>query len=117
MRVVRTAEAGALRQPGATLCVLLTDRDGGPARILLGVVEIEPGARAPAGDGVRAHPCEGLAYVVAGNLRLWVEGEEALLGPGDAVYIEPGERHCAVNPGDGPARAVFVLSPPIPLGP
>lgn len=118
MLVVREAETNTntYTYPGAQLRVLLGGDPATRHRAMLGVVEVAPGARLPAGEGFSSHPCEEFAYVVSGHMQLWVEGREILLGPGDAVFIAPGERHYVLNPGSIPTRAVFVLSPPIPLG-
>lgn len=118
MLVVRKTEAdtNTYTYPGAQLRVLLGGDPATGQRAMLGVVEVAPGARLPAGEGFSFHPCEELAYVVSGSMHLWVEGREILLGAGDAVFIAPGERHYVLNPGSSPVRAVFVLSPPIPLG-
>ncbi len=115
VRVVRAHTGRVLAYPGARLEVLLAPGPAGPAAALLGTVELMPGACLPEPPGLSSHPVEELAYVLSGRLQLWVEGEEVELGPGDAVFLRPGERHRARNPGSAPCRALFVLAPPVEL--
>jgi len=113
--VVRAQEGRILAYPGDRLRVLLEPGPPGPGHALLGTVELSPGAHLPEPPQLSSHPVEELAYVLSGSLRLWVEGRELELGPGDAVFLRPGERHRAHNPGPEPCRALFVLAPPMEL--
>lgn len=53
-----------------------------------------------------------LGYVVSGRLELWIAGTRYDLGPGDSFRIrrEPSRWR---NPGDEPAVAVWIISPPV----
>ena len=61
--------------------------------------------RVPAGVAVRPHRhrrSEEVYHVVAGRGRMLLDGEEALLSPGDTVVIHVGQRHgiTALNDAD-----------------
>lgn len=48
---------------------------------------------ASAPDPYHSHPHEQLTYVVKGELKFIIEGEEALLKTGDTIRIESGKQH------------------------
>ncbi len=52
--------------------------------------------RYPAGTGAEthAHPEEQVITVLKGRIRSRVQGEEKILGPGEAVHIPAGVAHC-----------------------
>ena len=71
--------------------------------------------RMPAGASEARH-AHGRArqffYVLAGALRVEVEGDELALGPGAGVEVAPGLAHQVTNPGPGDARFLVVSQPP-----
>jgi hypothetical protein len=81
---------------------------------LIGLAE----GRIPPGDyGVHVHySLEQVTYVVAGRLRVRMGSpEEALsLGPGEAVFTEPGRTLSFHNDGPGEATVLFICVPPYP---
>ena len=54
---------------------------------------------------------EEVIYVLRGEIELWVEDEQRLVGPGDAVVIPAGVVHASFNVGAEPAKLIAVLSP------
>lgn len=68
------------------------------------VVDMPPGTRSP------MHRTESVDYgvVLAGNLTLVLDGEEATVGPGDLV-VQRGTDHAWENRSDEPVRVLFVL--------
>ena len=63
-------------------------------------------------EPTHVHPRqESRAEVVTGRLRFVVDGEERLLGPGDALTIPAGTRHHFVNDGDEDAVAIQEFRP------
>lgn len=70
--------------------------------------EIEPGATVAEHD----HPHEQTGFVYEGELTFLVDGEEVLVGPGDAYAIPGGQPHGVENRGEGVVRGVDVFSPP-----
>lgn len=53
-----------------------------------------------------------LYIVVSGEVVMIVEGERALLGPGDAVYVPEGLPHGVRNESDAPAELVLLFGAP-----
>ncbi len=61
-----------------------------PARLRASVVTFQPGAR----TNWHTHPLGQTLYVVSGRGRAQTEGEAMFeFGPGDVLWIPPGERH------------------------
>ena len=55
---------------------------------------------------------EECVFVLEGRLEVAVGKDRYLLGPGDAVTYSPQVPHVARNVGSGPAKAIFVMTPP-----
>lgn len=55
---------------------------------------------------------ENIYFVLEGRARVVIEGQEYFAGPGEAVFIPPGERHDVANVGEGDLRIVEVKAPP-----
>jgi len=51
--------------------------------------------------------------IVAGKVTQYLEGESAVLGPGDSVYIDKDVGHGSYNDFDEPAQLAVVLAPAI----
>lgn len=115
MKVVHAERVPGLKNGTGDLKVLLSRENAGARNGMLGIARVEPGIRIPSSEPFSAHDCEEFSYMISGRIRVWVEGEEVVLGPGDAMIISPGERHYVTNDGDEPAETVWVLTPPIEL--
>lgn len=116
MHFVRRDEGRVIHGQGSLLKVLLEPANSPVRNAQLGIVEVAPGVRLPAKEGeFSRHDCEELSYLISGSMRVWVEGQEIVMQPGDALLTGPGERHWVKNEGDEPAVALFVLAPPIDL--
>jgi quercetin dioxygenase-like cupin family protein len=64
------------------------------------------------GPGPHRHPYDEVQFVLEGQGRWKVDGQEFLGGAGDVFVIEAGEVHEFKNIGDGPLKQVDVhLSP------
>ena len=72
---------------------------------------VPPGAMVPPPHS-HAHNDECI-YVLEGTLRYSVDGVARDLGPGDHMYSPRGSVHAFSNPGDGPVKALSVLTPDI----
>ena len=59
----------------------------------ISVALIELTGRYPSKGTVLNEKCKELAYVIKGSGKLIVENKEVLLGEGDLVWIEPGEKY------------------------
>ena len=69
----------------------------------------EPGAAR--GDSVRRGTQE-LAYLVTGQLDVWLDGEKFTLAQGDSFRMR-GQRFRWANPYEIPAVAIWIIAPPV----
>ncbi|MEL7212976.1 MAG: XRE family transcriptional regulator [Pseudomonadota bacterium] len=69
----------------------------------------DPGAARD--DSVRRGTQE-LAYIVAGRLDVWLDGEKFSLSEGDSFRMR-GQRFRWANPYETPAVAIWIIAPPV----
>lgn len=74
------------------------------------VAEVDPGA--DSGPKEMEHPGEELVFLLEGTLAFRVGAEELTLGPGDALHFRTDRPHRWRNPGDRPARALWMTMRP-----
>jgi uncharacterized cupin superfamily protein len=74
------------------------------------LAEVEP--EADSGPKEMEHPGEELVYLLEGTLVFRVGGEELTLRPGDALQFRTDRPHRWRNPGDQPARALWMTTRP-----
>jgi transcriptional regulator with XRE-family HTH domain len=86
---------------------------GSYARFFLegAVTAVQP--RAGSGTGPSQHQGEELVFVLDGTLLFEVDGTERRLEPGDALHFRTDRPHRWENPGDEPARAVWIRLRPL----
>lgn len=68
----------------------------------------------PVGSGPprHVHLKEDETFVmITGLCRVWVEGEDSVKGPGDAVYVPRGREHTYQVVGDEPSHHLIILTP------
>jgi transcriptional regulator with XRE-family HTH domain len=82
----------------------------GSFHLAAAMAEVEPGA--DSGPKAMEHPGEELVLLLEGALVFQVGGEELALDPGDAVHFRTDRPHRWRNPGDRPARAVWMTMRP-----
>lgn len=105
--VVRKASRRRLTFTGLGIVEeLLSPNLAGPLELLLST--IEPGAD----SGEYSHDGDEAAIVIAGQLILWVDGKEFRLEEGDSFAFSSTSQHRCVNPGQVPAKVVWVVTPP-----
>src|SRR5690242_16656355 len=75
-------------------------------RMMLAVVEIEPGALLPDHN----HPHEQAGMILEGELELTIGGETRLLTTGQAYFIPGGTAHSA-RAGDARCQVLDIFSP------
>ena len=86
----------------------------GPRDGLHGIVTIEATFLPGKCHAFHYHPGqEEVIYVLEGMVEQWVEGEKAMLRPGDAVVIGADVVHATFNDTAEPARILAVLSPAV----
>lgn len=109
-QLVRAADRRVVTYPGLDARdEFLTD--GTNARLQVIMSFIEPGG----GTGAEAYAHESdeeCLVVLEGRLDLWVGEETYRLEVGDAIRYSSRVPHRNQNPGPGPARILFVLTPP-----
>jgi len=108
--LVRAADRRVVNYPGlGARDEFLTD--GADARLQVIVSAIEPGG----GTGTEAYTHESdeeCLVVLEGRLELWVGETHYELEQGDAIRYPSRVAHRNTNPGPGPAKVLFVLTPP-----
>ncbi len=58
------------------------------------------------------HEAEDEIFIVtAGRMRLWLEGEERILTPGDTAFVPRGREHTFQVTAEGPGRHLTILTP------
>ena len=72
--------------------------------ILMGVLELAPGATYPA----HKHPSPELYYVISGTARWTVGNETFTAEPGTAVYHPPDTLHRMINTSDAVLKTVYM---------
>ena len=91
--------------------IRLIDATTGSERIDLHISVMAPGS----GPGTyHYHSAAEVAYLVlAGHARVIVEGAVIDAGPGECIWIPPGDRHGVENVGGGELRLLEVKSPAV----
>lgn len=62
-------------------------------------------------NGLHTHDPSEVFHVIDGEIRLHVDGEDELLGPGSAGYVPAGMVHGFENRADDVSRVIAVMSP------
>jgi quercetin dioxygenase-like cupin family protein len=89
----------------ATIRWLIAAKDGAP-NFAMRVIEIKhKGERIP----VHKHDYEHEIFVFEGEGRVLSAEGRSTVGPGNFVYVKPGEQHGFENTGDGPFRFICVV--------
>ncbi len=71
-------------------------------------VTVWPG-KATASVEINAHPGQEFDYVLAGVLKIVIDGKELILNPGDSIYFDSSHLHGLQAVGDEPARFIAVV--------
>jgi transcriptional regulator with XRE-family HTH domain len=108
--VVRKSERRVLTHEGWGARISCLSPGIGSARMSFLEVELEPRL----GRNVEpiTHTGEELVHIVKGVVEMHVGAERHLLKEGDSIHFRPREPHVIRNIGDGPARILWVTSPP-----
>ena len=89
---------------GVTIRWLIAKEDGAP-NFAMRLFEIEPGGHTP----LHTHSTEHEVFILDGEGAVWKEGEEVLFGPGTAIFVLPGEKHCFKNRGEDTLRFICMV--------
>ena len=112
-KVVRKDSREVFHFEGSFMVYSLLSANYPDRKIECMLVQIQPVAGALPADEYRSHPGEEFAYVLEGTLRLWIGDTVHDLAPGDSIHFRSTVKHRLENPGDGPMRALWVLTPPV----
>ena len=78
----------------------------GPFFVAGAEATVEP--RADSGPVPMTHPGEELVVLLAGQMEFTIDGEPYTLGEGDSIHFRANRPHSWANPGDTPARAIWL---------
>jgi len=109
--VVHESEvAGERRDPPRVSKILISEHTTGATRISMGVNITEVGSQIPP----HCHENEEEAmFIIQGEGKLIMGGEEYPLKAGSAIYSPPGVEHTIINTGNVPLKLVWAYAPPL----
>ena len=100
-------EDGAIEWLGVRYkTILSTEQTGGAMSIV--------DSLSPVGSGPprHVHHNEDETFVmITGSCKLWIEGKEVLVEPGESVFVPRGTEHTFKVVGDEPSRHLVILTP------
>jgi len=111
MNHVNMNDVPTFKSGSGDLRVLLSARTVGAESGVLGHGRMEPGTCIPAKGSVSTHSVDEYSFVLSGQIRVWVEGEERTLVAGDSLLILTGQQHVFRNDTAESAEFVWFLSP------
>lgn len=80
---------------GVSLRWVISEREGAE-NFALRVFTLEPGGFTP----LHTHPWEHEVFILKGSGAVVEAGEDVAFGPGDVIFVRPGEEHQFKNTGD-----------------
>jgi quercetin dioxygenase-like cupin family protein len=107
VRVVRADEIGAKRGPIDAISKVFLDEENGPRNMSLGWMRIPVGGKTDR----HTRDVEEIIYLLKGRTKVVLEGEEAVLEPGDSLFIPAGVEHHHESIGDEEMEHLFIFSP------
>ncbi len=85
-----------ITKDGSIIRELLAHRNSSIRNQSLAEARVPPGVRTQA----HYHPrSEEIYYILSGEGQMFLDGEQRVVGPGDAIAIPPGQIHSIENPG------------------
>lgn len=75
--------------------------------VVLGTVEKGQGAHPHHHDGI-----EQVCYILSGQARAEVDGQERVLNPGDSCFFPAGMEHVFIATSEEPVRVLVIYAPP-----
>ena len=107
-RVLEAARRPVIHAPGVVK-YMLTQRPLKELEVLEG--EFEPGASTGGAEYVHGDSQE-LVYVIDGTVSITLGPDEHTLRASDSIEYRSSTPHSLTNIGDGPARILWIISPP-----
>lgn len=81
--------------PGTRIRWLIDDDHDGAPVYALRMIEVDPGGHTPR----HSHPYEHENFIVAGEGRVWLNGEWRAFKPGDVIFVPADMEHTYENTG------------------
>lgn len=106
MKDLKTDDA-AIEWLGVHYKTILTPEESGGA---MSIVD----SLSPVGSGPprHVHHNEDETFVmITGKCKVWIEGIETIVGPGESVFVPRGKEHTFKVIGDEPSRHLVILTP------
>lgn len=91
---------------GATISITADSKDTDDEYAILDML-VPPGFE----NGLHTHEPSEVFHVIEGEIRLHIDGDDAVLGPGSSGYVPAGIVHGFENSGDVVSRVIAVMSP------
>lgn len=89
---------------GVTIRWLIDEAVGAP-NFAMRYFEIAPGGSTP----LHAHAWEHEVFILSGSGVVVCDGGDEAFGPGDAIFVPHGERHCFRNTGTEPVAMLCLV--------
>jgi quercetin dioxygenase-like cupin family protein len=89
---------------GVTIRWLISDADGA-ANFAMRLFEVDREGQTP----LHTHDFEHEVFILEGEGVVWREGADVPIGPGAAIFIPPGEKHCFINKGEEVLRFLCMV--------
>lgn len=102
-----TQDSGAIEWLGVRYKTILSPKQSKGA---MSIVD----SWSPMGSGPprHVHEQEDETFVmISGTCKVWIEGEEVIVGPGESVFIPRGTNHTFKVIGEEPSRHLVILTP------
>lgn len=113
MHVVKKATAPRYQRPeGITSYLLASPRTTSAVHLTTTLAVIEPGGE----QRIHSHSPEQVYFILEGSGLMSVAGETQRVGPGDCIFIPPGQPHGLKNDGDVTLRYFSAAAPAYPPG-
>lgn len=107
--VTRQGQRKRIKYPGSGIANELLSPD---LRHAMEIIWIEAPSGADSGGHPHYHDGEECGVVLEGQMKFWVDDDEVTLGPNDSIYFSSHLPHRWSNVGDGPLRAIWIITPP-----
>ena len=108
-KVVHVSEvkASKVEEEGAEKAWIrwLISKEDGAGNFAMRLFEVEPGGRTP----LHSHPWEHEIFILEGEARLILGGEEKRAGRETAIYIPPNLKHSIMNVGENKLRFLCLI--------
>jgi mannose-6-phosphate isomerase-like protein (cupin superfamily) len=107
MNLMRKNTAPRYQRDGITSYLLISEKTCQAQKLAITIVEMEPGGF----QHLHAHEPEQMYYILEGQGRMSVDGEERFIQAGDCIFFPAHAEHGLKNTGEGVLRYLSAASP------